>query len=84
MLPISCHKMSNDSILFRKVVNMGIDSRLTGFTKSEFHKDGNRFYFNFDDSEIEILIRRLLSFETEIADTWICDIIEECYGFEIE
>ena len=83
MLPISCHKMSNDSILFRKVVNMGIDSRLTGFTKSEFHKDGNRFYFNFDDSELEILVRRLLSIGTEKAESWADDIINEVYGIEI-
>ena len=85
MLPISTHIISDDFELFKKVVNMGIDSRLTAFTKSVFFlgSDGNRFFFNFDDSELGILISRLLEVDTDEADLWVFDIVEAAYGYNV-
>lgn len=53
---------SKDYEMLKKVVNMGIDSHLEGFTKSEFKKspyDNGKFMFNFHVSELPLLFRRL-------------------------
>jgi len=41
------------------VVNQGIDSRLTGFTNSEFKWSNDRLFCWVHFSEMEVLIRRL-------------------------
>ena len=83
-LPISVYTGSEDHKLFTDVVNMGIDSRLTGFTKSKFHYGdlGTRLYLDFDMSEIEILLRRLSDIEDEDAESWLSDIIYSIYNVE--
>jgi hypothetical protein len=48
--------------VLREVVNMGIDSHLEAFTRSEFLTDkqhASRYVFNFHRSELPILTRRL-------------------------
>jgi hypothetical protein len=65
---------SADSRLFAKVINVGIDSHLDGFTKSKFTKNRNKLILNFAKSEIPILLRRLEEIGTEEAFTWKSDI----------
>ena len=74
---------SDDFTLFCKVINQRIDSRLTAFTKSNFHYDESRYYFDFATCELEILIRRLTDLVTDFADQWAEDIILSAYGYEI-
>ncbi len=95
-LNISVYSGSFDFTLFINVINKGIDSRLTAFTKSKFKIEDNRLYMDFSEDEIEILIRRLLDKlekveasniedETEYYDilSWITDIVNEQYMVEI-
>ena len=84
-LPISVYYGGADFFLFSGIVNQGIDARLTGFTKSNFHREGSRFYFDFAPDEIEILLRRLneISENNEYADSWETDIVFAVYGVEI-
>lgn len=79
MLDISVLINSNDFELFKKIIGKGIDSRLEGFTKSKFYKKGHRCYLDIDDSEIQILVRRLLEENTFEADLWAEDIIDYWY-----
>ena len=69
---------SEDFNLFAfKIVNQGIDSHLEAFTKSEFFEDEKnpgRFVFNFHNTEIPILLRRLRELGEEEADSWADDI----------
>lgn len=76
---------SKDYDLFKSIVNMGIDSRLQGFTKSQFFFDCGKFHFHFHKAEKSILLRRLniLIDETdekgdaddiEYLEMWIRDI----------
>lgn len=64
------------------VVNQGIDSRLTGFTKSEFNWSNNRLFCWIHPDEMEVLIRRLLELETENAEMLADNIIYVHYGKE--
>jgi hypothetical protein len=60
--PIETPYNSEDYKLMKAVVNKGIDSRLEGFTKSEFKKSpnfNNKFLWNIAVSELPILYRRL-------------------------
>lgn len=77
---------SDDFLLFKGIVDIGIDSRLTGFTESNFHYEGDRFFFDFAFGELEILIRRLIELETntDLACQWVDDIILFAYGYEPE
>ena len=81
---ISVPTISGDFELFKKVINMGIDARLEAFTKSDFYVKaksiGGRLYLDIDESEMQILIRRLLETETESGELWADDIIEAYYG----
>ena len=89
-LDIECNKCSDDFLLFAKIVNQGIDSRLEAFTESEFIDKDNRFLFRFADSEIQILLRRLFELSTcqdmlffnENASQWENDILQHKYGYE--
>ena len=76
---------SKDYDLFKMIVNMGIDSHLEGFTKSQFFFDCGKYHFHFHKSEKKILLRRLqvLIDETdklsdpddiEYLERWIDDI----------
>ena len=82
MLDISCNIFTEDFELFKNIVNQGIDSYLTMFGKSKFYRRKDRFFFDFDESEIEILLRRLSNENTEIADSWIDDILQYHYGIK--
>lgn len=73
---------SADDKMFVDVVNQGIDSRLEGFTKSKFSTIGNRRVFNFHNSELPILTRRLRELGTEEGESWADDI--ENYKPEVE
>ena len=80
---ISVSTMTDDFELFKKVINMGIDARLEAFTKSNFcvkaKSIGGRLYLNINESEMQILIRRLLEINTENSEQWADDIIEAYY-----
>lgn len=67
-----------------EAVNQGIDSRLTGFTKSIFipAKHYHALYCEIDESEMEVLIRRLLELGTEEAEMLADDIVYVHYGVE--
>ena len=85
MFEISCHVFSKDYDMFKQAINQGIDARLEGFIKSKFifQKNEFRMYFNFAESELSILLRRLSEMETDQANSWIDDIVYSCYGIEI-
>jgi hypothetical protein len=75
IFPITVPIGSEDDKLFTSIVNQGIDSHLEGFTKSKFGvKGGERRVFNFDKSELPILLRRLEELGTEEALQWKNDI----------
>lgn len=60
--PIQTPYSSKDYEIMKNVINMGIDSNLQGFTKSEFKKSpnfNNKFLWNIHTSELPILYRRL-------------------------
>ena len=76
---------SKDYDLFKSIVNMGIDSHLEGFIKSQFFFDCGRFYFHFHRSEKPILLRRLNTLidetdkesdsdDIEYLENWVEDI----------
>jgi len=73
---------SNDANNIIEIVSQGIDSRLTGFTKSEFKWSGNRLFCWVHFLEMEVLIRRLLELETENAEMLADDIVQVYYGKE--
>lgn len=75
---------SVDESIFIRAVNQGIDSRLEGFTKSKFTDNGRRAILNFHESELSILIRRLIELESYDAERWADDIILVHYGIEID
>ena len=81
-MEISTYIGSDDFTLFYKIVNQGIDSRLEGFTKSKFTQKEDRFYFDFVESELSILLHRLLEQETDHADLWADNIVYVHYGIE--
>lgn len=72
--PITTPLGSEDSKLFAKAINVGIDSHLEGFTKSKFSKKGNRLVLNFAMSELPILLRRLEEIGTPESISWKEDI----------
>lgn len=75
--------VNNDVELMAKVVNQGIDSRLTAFTRSKFHGNHyNQLFCLIHSDEMEILIRRLLELETENAENLADSIVEVYYGKE--
>lgn len=60
--PIETPYSSKDYEIMKSVVNVGIDSSLEAFTKSEFKKSphfNNKFLWNIHTSELPILYRRL-------------------------
>lgn len=73
-LPITTPLGSQDDKLFISVVNQGIDSHLEGFTKSKFETRDGRRIFNFNKSELPLLLRRLQELGTEEALSWKDDI----------
>jgi len=79
MLDISVSTHTEDFSIFKEVINKGLDARLEAFTESEFYIRDDRLYLDIDDSEIQILIRRLLEVGTEDADNWAEDIINYTY-----
>ena len=81
-LDISVYIHSDDMKMFQAIVNQGIDARLEGFTKSTFYQNCLRYYFDFAPSEIQILLRRMLAIEKDIADMWATDIVACYYGYE--
>lgn len=75
---------SEDFALLAGIVNVGIDSHLEGFTRSEFgeitdHEPARRYRFNFHRSEMPILKRRLSEVGTEAADMWGVDLFGDDY-----
>lgn len=50
---------SKDAELFVGIWNQGIDAHLEAFTESTFEERDGRIFFEFDGSEMHILIRRL-------------------------
>ena len=79
---ISARMGNEDALLFSKVINQGIDARLEAFIDSRFSIKDSRLILVFHDSELQILIRRLLEVETEDADMWADDIVESAYSVE--
>lgn len=73
---ITMTQHSSDFKLFKKVINQGIDSHLEGFTKSKFsyNKEEKRCFFDFHDSEISILVRRLKQINTYNSNLWVEDL----------
>ncbi len=71
---------SDDTEIFTDIINTGIDSRLEGFTRSNFIIIGNRLSMDFHESELQILIRRLLETENSEAEQWADDIVSTHYG----
>lgn len=60
--PIETPYSSKDYEIMKSVVNVGIDSSLEAFTKSEFKKSphfNDKFLWNIHTSELPILYRRL-------------------------
>ena len=84
MFKITMPLGSADEGIFIRAVNQGIDSRLEGFTKSKFTDNGRRAILNFDESELPVLIRRLIELESYQAERWADDIISAHYGIEID
>mgnify|MGYP003146791267 CR=1 FL=1 len=100
-LDISCTTISDDYQIFKSVIDQGIDSRLEAFTKSKFEIKKeylvSRLYMEFDESEIQILLRRLEELEEkayenrineedeswERIDSWIIDILDAQFDIEV-
>ena len=84
-LNISVNVNSDDMLMFTEIINQGIDARLEAFTESKFYQgengDMHRYYFDFDSSEIQILLRRLLALDDESADDWSRDIVASWYDY---
>ena len=81
---ISVYEYGSDAVLFTNVINQGIDAHLEAFTESNFSNDlsESRLYMYFAESELSILLRRLLELETDEADLWATDIVYSQYGHE--
>ncbi len=73
-MEITTPVFTSDFELFKQVINQGIDSHLEAFTKSRFYQEGDRYHFDFDKSEVHILIRRLEGIGTDDALSWSDDI----------
>ena len=77
----------DDYEIVERIVNLGIDSRLEGFTKSTFDwriESGiQRLECKIDSSEMQVLIRRLLEDGSEDAEMLADDIVMVEYGVEI-
>ena len=77
----------DDLEMVKEVVNMGIDSRLEGFTQSTFEITNDKFVTRLEckihPDEMQILIRRLLEFEVYESDEFADDIVNSYYGAEI-
>ena len=80
-LKIETPPNSDDFKMFQKVVNVGIDSHLEGFTKSKFGGKADypgKYRMDFHLSEVPILLRRLIELYDETGDeniaSWIDDI----------
>jgi len=82
-MKISTYVHSQDTELFTKIIMLGIDSRLEGFTRSTFNKTKDRLYMVIHEDEIQILLRRLEEIGTDEADGWVQDIVLAQYGVEL-
>lgn len=77
-IPMRFSYRESDCIV--QAVNQGIDSRLEGFTRSNFQWDNeNRLCCNIHPSELQILIRRLLESDDETAESIADDIVYVMY-----
>jgi hypothetical protein len=69
---------TEDYLLFKSVIEQGIDSHLEAFTESTFEEklvdEQPRLVMDFQGKDIPILIRRLEEMETEEAEKWARDI----------
>jgi hypothetical protein len=69
---------TSDYILFKSIIEQGIDSHLEAFTESTFEEklvNGQpRLVMDFNGKDIPILIRRLEECGTEEASQWAEDI----------
>jgi len=77
----------NDAEVVRNAVNQGIDSRLEGFTRSQFQWSDDtgipRLECQVDDSELQVLIRRLLESGDPDAEMLADNIIYVQYDYEV-
>ena len=75
----------SDTKIIREVVNQGIDSRLEGFTQSnfQFNHNAGKLECKIHPAEMSILLRRLEELEDENAYLLANDIIQVYYGKEI-
>jgi hypothetical protein len=73
-LDISTYAGSDDTKLFMKIVNQGIDSHLEAVTRSEFLWKDNRLHMRIHRKDIPVLIRRLEEIGTDEAISWAEDI----------
>ncbi len=76
-----------DASIIKRIVNVGIDSRLEGFTQSIFNMVadkfvGSRLQCKIHSSEMQVLIRRLLEDDTEEAEMLADDIVYVEYDCE--
>jgi len=89
MLHISVYTGSEDMELFTDIINQGIDARLEGFTKSKFYQIHDRYHFEFNDDEVQILLRRMWEvldkqdYSNDTLNTWIDDILYTYYNIKI-
>jgi hypothetical protein len=78
--------VTEDAEMVENAVNIGIDSRLEGFTKSTFEFDNssgvNRLNCQIHPSELQILIRRLLEDGDIHAEMLADSIVLVEYGIE--
>jgi len=69
---------TEDYLLFKNIIEQGIDSHLEAFTESKFEekliKGQPRLVMNFGEKDLPILVRRLNELETEEAEMWAIDI----------
>ncbi len=77
----------HDAEVIRRIVNIGIDSRLEGFTQSIFNVVvdkyvGSRLQCKIHSSEMQVLIRRLLESGDDHAEMLADDIVMVEYGYE--
>lgn len=73
--------IGEDRQTLAKVINQGIDSRLEAFTKSEFRISNSRLFCWIHESELSILLRRLLELENDAAELLADDIVIVQYGY---
>ena len=78
--PIETPYSSKDYEIMKSVVNVGIDSSLKAFTKSEFKKSphfANKFLWNIHILELPILYRRLKELYKKTGDDDYQDFLDE-------